>query len=58
MSYVILVRNPRPGGGTFGIVDGGPHDVLMEYDSEDAAHEAAKAITVCKAWPYIVVEAP
>ena len=56
MSYIILVRNPR-NDGIIAISDE-TGDEIAVYETEEEAEEAARHITVCQAWPYVIVEAP
>lgn len=53
MGFVILTRNPS-NRKLIAIVDG-DEDNVAEFETEEAAIEAAHETTVCKAWGYQVL---
>lgn len=57
MGYLIVTRNPRTKQ-AIAIMDGTSEydERLAEFDTEEAANEAAANTTVCKAWGYQIVE--
>ena len=55
MSFVILIRNPSNDRVIAVTTDG---DNIATYETEDEAEKEAHRVPVCKAWPYVVVEAP
>lgn len=57
MGYVIITRNPRSKQ-AIAIVEGdnGYDEHMAEFETEEAANEAAAHTTVCKAWGYQIIE--
>lgn len=56
--FIILVRNPN--GNRIIAIDTGEGDdpPIATFSSIEEAEDAAANMLICKAWPWIVVEAP
>jgi hypothetical protein len=55
MSFVIACRNPSTQRLTF-ITEAGTDDQVAEFETETAADRAARALKLCQAWGFQVVE--
>lgn len=56
MGYLIATRNPRTK--KLVIITEGEGDDVAEFETEEAASDAASNTTICKAWGYELIETP
>lgn len=55
MSYIIVCKNPGANK-VFAITDADDEWVAAQFKTEREAEAAARNTTVCRAWPYEIVE--